>query len=121
MKFWVYIALAVALLSLTSYRQIVISKATPEERMRCETLVRAYYAEPPAIIARLLAACPRPGMVAMMDARGMGAEPQTADAVLAAVDRHTALSVLINIALLGSAIACLFAARRHRQRRPPHR
>lgn len=121
MRFWVYIALGVALLALASYRQVIIGEAAPADRNRCEMLVATNYAAPPETMARLQAACRHPGMVAMMDARGMGASPQSADQVLAAVERHGVLSVLINLALVGAGIASFCAARRQRRVLPYRR
>ena len=121
MKFWIYIALGVALLSLASYRQIVADRVTPGDRIRCEALVRADHVASPPVMARLLAACRRPAMVEMMEARSMGAERQSAEDILAAIRRHRALSVLIDIALVGAGIAGLSACRRHRPTKLPYR
>ena len=121
MRFWIYIALGVALLSVASYRQIAGDKVTAEDRIRCEAVMRADHAAAAPVMARLLAACRRPAMVAMMEARSMGAEPLSPEDILAALRRQSMLSVLIDIALVGAGIAGLSACRRHRPTKRPYK
>lgn len=109
MRFSLYMLLGLLLLALASYRQFD-NRVAMADRLRCEATLHADYADRPAALSALLRHCGEPEMVAMMEARRLGADPQQADAMLAAARRHAALSMLVNLALVGAGLGGFVAA-----------
>ena len=112
MRVWLYMALGLAMLALSTSRLILDQRVDIEERARCEAMLRADHVNDPLVLTQLLPHCIERGMIATMEARREGAAPQPADEVLAAAARRRAQSALINLALTLAGIGAFALARR---------